>query len=188
MTGPRDDDATSAVPEETEPDEAERDEAEQGQPAPGTLAREALAGASSCGVLGGVAFLGCFPLVVLVVGVALWLVPLRLMMHWGQSPAIDLLDDLAMAQERHLGTHGSYAPASACPAVVPEDGPVPFPGSCGPPWTDLELDWQELPCRVDLDVPSAGRFEATATCPGQDGQEVWMATESAGPHRVEADR
>ncbi len=148
---------------------------------PSTLGRDALSGISSCGVLGSPGFLGCFPLVMLVLAVVLWLVPLKLFQHWARSPAEVLLDDLAMAEERWAGGHGDFVAAAPCPKVLPEGEPALFPGECDEPWPDLGLPWQELTCQVWVEVPAPGRFVAWARCPGELGGETWFATESGGP-------
>ena len=147
------------------------------------LARETLAGATSCGVLGSMAFLACFPLVLLVIGIAMIVVPGVLFHSWAQSPAVELLDDLTMAQETRLGSHGAYAPAAPCPAEVPQTGPVNFPGDCPSPWPELELGWDSVPCQLEVGLPEPGRFLAIARCPTGDGVETWTATEARGPQQ-----
>ena len=172
--------ATGEVgPDEPTPDEP-RDK--------GTMARESLAAVSSCGVFGGMAFLGCFPVFLLASLIALWWVPVQRFMEWGQSPAINLLDDIAMAEERWAGAHdGAFLAAPPCPAELPGDAPAPFPGDCALAWTELDLDRFDLPCRVTVELADAG-FVATAECPSSDGPELWQVDERGKPHRVRGDR
>jgi len=129
--------------------------------------------------LSSAAWLACFPLVILAVTLALWLLPGALLGP-GSSPAVTLLDDVVMAQERQAGRSGAYIPAPPCPERVPGE-PAPFPGDCPAPWPELALDRTTLPCQVRVEVPAPDRFVATARCP--DGA-VWTATEAAGPHRA----
>ena len=146
------------------------------------IGRESLAALSSCGVFGGAAFLGCFPLVTVAVIVALWWVPVTKLLRWGRPPAIDLLDELVEAEERWATAHdGAWVPASACPVDLPAGEPVAFPGGCGAPWTDLDLPWQTLDCRMAVAPLGGGGLVATAEC----GDETWQATATRGPHRIE---
>jgi hypothetical protein len=64
---------------------------------------------------------------------------------------------------------------------VPGEVPVAFPGDCTQPWTDLDLAWTDLPCRLSVELPESGSFLASAEC----GEELWQASEGRGPHRVQ---
>lgn len=114
-----------------------------------------------CGVTMAAAFLGCFPLVVVISAVAAWTLPVLYLRSTPEDAAIDVLDQLSIAEDMWFGQHGAYF--------------------AGPPWPEGSVVDPGDRCLLSVLTPTPDTYEATVACPAEAPEVHYVSSDSTAP-------
>jgi len=119
---------------------------------------------SGCGLLGGMVAMALFPCFLLGSMFFAWYGPALMLTTTDADHAVDALDDVSVAEERHFSQAGAYF--------------------AGPPWPRVAEYEPGSKCGVVVELTGSGGYSAVARCPAVEPTEIWQATDVLTPYRV----